>query len=56
MQYFLPLLAVLLIGLKLTGYITWSWWLVLAPLLVGPVIVLIMFVIFGFVVLKTGGN
>lgn len=26
------LLAVLFIGLKLTGHITWSWWWVLAPL------------------------
>lgn len=25
------LLLLLFIGLKLTGYITWSWWWVLAP-------------------------
>lgn len=25
-------LTLLFIGLKLTGYIAWSWWLVLAPL------------------------
>lgn len=30
---FLPLLAVLFIGLKLTGYIAWSWLWVLAPVL-----------------------
>lgn len=29
---FLGLLAILFIGLKLTGYIAWSWWWVLAPL------------------------
>jgi hypothetical protein len=29
---FLSMLTVLFIGLKLTGYITWSWWWVLAPL------------------------
>jgi len=29
---FLGLLTVLFIGLKLTGYISWSWWWVLAPL------------------------
>jgi len=29
---FLPLLAVLFIGLKLTGYILWSWLWVLAPI------------------------
>ena len=26
------LLCVLFIGLKLTGYITWTWWWVLSPL------------------------
>lgn len=29
---FAGLLAVLFIGLKLTGYISWSWWWVLSPL------------------------
>ena len=29
---FLPLLALLLIGLKLGNVIAWSWWLVLLPL------------------------
>jgi len=29
---FLSLLAILFIGLKLTGYITWSWLAVLSPL------------------------
>jgi len=29
---FLGFLAAVFITLKLTGYITWSWWLVLAPL------------------------
>lgn len=29
---FFGLLAVLFIGLKLTGYVAWSWWWVLAPL------------------------
>jgi hypothetical protein len=31
-SWFLPALALLFIALKLTGYITWSWWWVLAPL------------------------
>lgn len=42
-----PLLSVLFVGLKLTGYIDWSWWWVLSPLwisfaigLLGVVIVL----------------
>lgn len=34
------LLAVLFIGLKLTGAIAWSWWWVLSPLWIGPAIVL----------------
>ena len=29
---FLGLLALLFIGLKLTGYIDWSWWWALSPL------------------------
>jgi len=29
---FLGLLTILFIGLKLTNYIDWSWWLVLLPL------------------------
>lgn len=29
---FLPLLAILFIGLKLGGVIAWSWWWVLSPL------------------------
>lgn len=37
---FLGLLAVLFIGLKLTGYIDWSWWWVLAPIWAGWAIVL----------------
>lgn len=34
------LLGLIFITLKLCGVITWSWWLVLAPFLVGPAIVL----------------
>ena len=37
---FLPLLALLFIGLKLTNYIDWSWWFVMAPLY-APVIILV---------------
>jgi len=28
------LLTVLFVGLKLTGYISWSWWWVLSPLII----------------------
>ncbi|HUH31581.1 MAG TPA: hypothetical protein VLZ55_09510 [Rhodanobacter sp.] len=39
---FAGLLAVLFIGLKLTGAITWSWWWVLSPLWIGWAIVLLV--------------
>ncbi len=39
---FCGLLAVLFIGLKLTGFITWSWWWVLAPVWIPAVIVLLV--------------
>jgi len=32
MTFFLSALTVLFIGLKMTGYIAWSWWYVLLPL------------------------
>jgi hypothetical protein len=43
---FLGLLAIVFITLKLTGYITWSWWWVLAPLWGGAVLFLAIVVIF----------
>lgn len=36
---FFGLLAILFIGLKLTGYIGWSWWWVLSPIWLVPVAV-----------------
>lgn len=32
------LVQTLFIGLKLTGYIDWSWWLVLSPFIIGVII------------------
>lgn len=32
---FAGLLTILFIGLKLTGYIDWSWWWVWSPMLIG---------------------
>jgi hypothetical protein len=37
---FFSLLTIVFITLKLTGYITWSWWWVLAPLWLVPVVIL----------------
>ena len=42
MKYFAPLLTVLFIGLKLTGYIAWSWWWVLSPLWIGLIVTILI--------------
>jgi len=51
---FTSLLAVLFIGLKLTDYITWSWWWVLSPLWITPALILsVLFVMaIGYVILS----
>lgn len=38
---FLSLLTLLFIGLKLTGYIDWSWWFVLMPAYLIPVVIVL---------------
>lgn len=42
---FLSLLGILFIGLKLTGFIAWSWWLVLLPLYGGFVLFFVIVII-----------
>lgn len=42
---FFALLGLLFIGLKLTGYIAWSWWLVLMPLYLPALIVIVIAVV-----------
>ena len=41
------LLTTLFVGLKLTGFINWAWWLVLlpiwGPLAIGIIVILLMF-------------
>jgi hypothetical protein len=44
---FFGLLTILFIGLKLTGYIAWSWFWVLSPVLIPLLIVLALFVLAG---------
>lgn len=39
------LLTVLFIGLKLTGYIDWSWWWVLSPLWIGFLIFIVLLIV-----------
>lgn len=50
------LLAIVFITLKLTGYITWSWWWVLSPLWVPLALILgialvaaVIFAVFSFI-------
>lgn len=40
---FVEVLTILFIGLKLTGHIDWSWWLVLLP----EIIVVVLYGIYG---------
>ena len=42
---FLGLLAIVFIALKLTGFITWSWWAVLAPIFVPIVLIITLLVV-----------
>ncbi|KKL18642.1 hypothetical protein LCGC14_2473470 [marine sediment metagenome] len=42
---FTGLLTGLFIGLKLTGYITWSWWWVLSPLWISVAVALVILTI-----------
>ena len=47
---FFGALGLVFVVLKLTEYITWSWWLVLAPLYVPPII----FVLFALLLVSLG--
>ena len=47
---FSGLLAILFIALKLTGYITWSWLWVLAPIWIPFIIVVFILIIAGIVI------
>lgn len=41
---FVGLLTILFIGLKLTSFIDWSWWLVLMPLWTAPIFAMIFII------------
>lgn len=43
--WFLGMLAILFIGLKLGGVIAWSWWWVLSPLWISLIVALVMFAV-----------
>ena len=48
---FFGLLAILFIALKLTGYITWSWLWVLAPIWITFIMVVFVIIIAGIVII-----
>ncbi len=50
---FLGLLTIVFIVLKLTGYITWSWFWVLSPIILPVIVSIIILVIFSFLVFKS---
>lgn len=45
----LEVLAIVFVVLKLTGIVTWSWWIVLAPVLIPLAILLICFLGVGLI-------
>lgn len=51
---FVGLLTVLFVGLKLTGYINWSWWWVLSPMWISLLIVIVLVVFFLAIAAKAG--
>ena len=51
---FAGLLTILFVGLKLTGYIAWSWWWVLSPIwiTVALVVVILLFAVLFAILFK----
>ena len=43
---FFSLLTVVFVILKLTGYVAWSWWLVLSPLIGGVALLVFVFILY----------
>lgn len=50
---FVGLLTLAFIILKLTGCISWSWWLVLPPVLIELGLILLMLIILGLIAVFT---
>lgn len=53
---FTGLLTVLFIGLKLTGYITWSWVWVLSPIWISILLALFIVIVAGVIAYAAGGD
>lgn len=51
----LGLLGILFVGLKLTGVVNWSWWLVLAPFW-GPAVLAVVIVVIALIVMIAFGS
>ncbi len=51
---FIGLLTIVFITLKLTGFITWSWWWVLSPLWIGWALLILIVVIMLIIALIVG--
>lgn len=49
---FCGLLTLLFIGLKLTNYIDWSWWWVLAPLWISFLVVIVLVLLLAVILSK----
>lgn len=45
---FLELLTIVFVVLKLCGVITWSWWWVLSPMIVGIILFLFVIIVYMF--------
>lgn len=51
---FVGLLTILFIGLKLTGFVAWSWWWVLSPIWITTAfVVLILLVLAAVAIVRT---
>lgn len=50
---FVGLLTILFVALKLTGYIAWSWWWVLSPVLISAGIIVTILLVLLVVAAKT---
>ncbi len=51
---FVGLLTILFIALKLTNYITWSWWWVLSPIWVMFIVCILIFLVIGIAANRKG--
>ena len=49
---FFGLLGIVFIVLKLTGYINWSWWIVLSPIWGSILVGLLIFLVVSFVIYR----